>query len=206
MSDAFLYFASPIYTSENDEFLPIVSEVSDEELAKLTHDPHEIYPMFHTENFAGDTRLAEFCTFLAETGWNILKEQGYAMENFGVFVDSAWTQKHLKHSLMEQHVHAGSQLIGFYFLETPEGSSRALFHDPRPGKVQNFLPESNPSEATLASNTINFEPKPGLLIITNAWLPHSFSRHASDEALKFVHFNLSTVYNPPTQCSAAEVV
>jgi hypothetical protein len=107
---------------------------------------------------------------------------------------------------MEQHVHGGSQLVGFYFLETPEDSSRALFHDPRPGKVQNFLPESTPSEATLASNIINFEPKPGLLIITNAWLPHSFGRHASDEPLKFVHFSLNTVYQPPVQCSPAEVI
>jgi uncharacterized protein (TIGR02466 family) len=206
MTNAFYYFACPIYTSENPEFLTIVSEVSDEALAKLTHDPHEIYPMFHSESFANDPRLAEFCTFLAETGWNILKEQGYAMGNFGVSVDSAWTQKHLKHSLMEQHVHGGSQLVGFYFLETPEGSSRALFHDPRPGKVQNYLPEANPSEATLASNIINFEPRPGLLIITNAWLPHSFGRHGSDEPLKFVHFNLSAVYTPQCAAPAAEVV
>jgi len=206
MADVFHYFSSPLYVSENPEFLPVVSEVSDEMLAKLTHDPHEIYPMFHTDNFAHDPRLTEFCTFLAHTGWNILKEQGYAMENFGVTVDAAWTQKHLKHSLMEQHVHGGSQLVGFYFLETPEGSSRALFHDPRPGKLQNFMPETNPSEATLASNMINFEPKPGLLIISNAWLPHSFGRHASDEPLKFVHFNLSAVYSPPVQCSTAEVV
>lgn len=206
MSNAFHYFACPIYTSENPEFLSVVSEVSDEALAKLTHDPHEIYPMFHSENLVNDPRLTEFCAFIAKTGWDILKEQGYAMDNFGMSVDALWTQKHLKHSLMEQHVHGGSQLVGFYFLETPEGSSRALFHDPRPGKVQNFLPESNPSVATLASNIINFEPKPGLLIITNAWLPHSFGRHASDSPLKFIHFNLSAIYSPPTQCSAAEVI
>jgi len=206
MNNAHLYFCSPVYTSENPEFLISVSEVSEELLAKSVDDPHEIFPMLHTDNFADDPRVADFCRFLAETGWNILKDQGYAMDNFSVSVDAAWTQKHFKHSSMEQHVHGGSQLIGVYFLETPEGSSRPLFHDPRAGKVQNFLPESNPNEATMASNVINFEPKPGRLIITNAWLPHSFSRHASDKPLKFVHFNLSAFYSPPAKCSTAEVI
>lgn len=206
MANAFLHFASPIYVSENKEFLSSISEVSEEMLAKLPSDPHEVYPMFHTENFASDPRAEGFCTFIAQTGWNILKKQGYAMDNFGVSVEAAWTQKHYRHSHMEQHVHGGAQLVGFYFLETPEGCSRALFHDPRPGKVQNFLPEANPTEATVASGIINFTPKPGLLIFSNSWLPHSFSRHASDEPLKFVHFNLGVVHTPQNTCSTAEVV
>jgi hypothetical protein len=81
-----------------------------------------------------------------------------------------------------------------------------VFHDPRPGKLQGFLPEFNTSEATLASSMINFEPKPGMLIISNAWLPHSFTRHGSDEPLTFVHFNLSVTYTPQCNLSVAEVV
>jgi uncharacterized protein (TIGR02466 family) len=206
MSEAYFYFTSPIYISERPEFLPVVSEVSDEMLEKITHDPHELYPMFNSESFASDPRVADFVQFLAQQGWEILKSQGYAMENFSTQVDAAWTQKHYKHSLMEQHVHGGSQLVGFYFLETPENCSRAVFHDPRPGKLQGFLPEFNMSEATLASSMINFEPKPGMLIISNAWLPHSFGRHGSDEPLKFVHFNLSVMYTPQCAAPAAEVV
>jgi|TARA_R110000824_G_C15155388_1_gene671399 uncharacterized protein (TIGR02466 family) len=206
MTDTYFYFASPVYASEQPEFLDVVSEVSKDMLAKLTHDPHEIYPMFNTDDFATDPRMNEFCAFVAQTGWNVLKEQGYAMENFSMSVDSAWSQKHFKHSLMEQHVHGGSQLVGFYFLETPENCSRPLFHDPRPGKLQGFLPESDINQATLASNTINFEPKPGMLILSNAWLPHSFGRHGSDEPLEFVHFNLNAVYTPQCNAPPAEVV
>jgi hypothetical protein len=40
---------------------------------------------------------------------------------------------------------------------------------------------------------VNFQPNPGLLIFANSWLPHSFSKHASDEPIKFVHFNLTVV-------------
>jgi uncharacterized protein (TIGR02466 family) len=196
MAEAYFYFASPIYVSDHPEYLPVVSEVSEEMLSKITDDPHEIYPMVNTENFALDSRLEDFCRFLAEQGHSILKAQGYAMEDFGVSVDALWAQKHYKHSLMEQHVHGGSQLIGFYFLETPENCSRPLFHDPRPAKMQNYLTETNMSEVTLASGIVNFEPQPGKLIISNAWLPHSFGRHGSDEPLKFVHFNLGAFYAP----------
>lgn len=100
---------------------------------------------------------------------------------------------------MEQHVHMfGAQIVGFYFLEAPENSSRVVFHDPRPGKVQINLPEQDQSMATVASHMINFQPKPGLLIFSNAWLPHSFTRHASDKPLKFVHFNLTVQMAQPT--------
>lgn len=209
MSEAYFYFASPVYVSDHPEHLSVVSEVSEEMLSKITDAPHEIYPMVNTENFALDPRLENFCRFLAEQGHSILKTQGYAMEDFGVSVDALWAQKHYKHSLMEQHVHGGPQLVGFYFLETPENCSRPLFHDPRPAKMQNYLPETNISEATLASGIVNFEPQPGKLIISNAWLPHSFGRHGSDEPLKFVHFNLGAFYSPyvsQSDVQAAEIV
>jgi uncharacterized protein (TIGR02466 family) len=129
------------------------------------------------------------------------------MTNVSVMVDAVWTQEHHKHSLMEQHVHGfGTQLVGFFFLETPENCSRAMFHDPRGGKVQINLPEADMSVATPASNTINFAPEPGMMLISNAWLPHSFGRHGSDKPIKFVHFNLSVRYNQTCAAPAAEVI
>jgi len=110
---------------------------------------------------------------------------------------------------MEQHVHgSGSQIVGFYFLEVPENSSHVVFHDPRAGKPLISLAETDMSKATFASNAINFEPKEGMLMFTNAWLPHSFSRHGNKKPMKFIHFNLGVrpgmmnVVIPP----AAEVV
>ena len=53
------------------------------------------------------------------------------------------------------------------------------------------------ANATIASKMINFEPKPGLMIFSNAWLAHSFTRHASEKPIKFVHFNLTVQQNAP---------
>ena len=205
--EAYYYFPSAVYVSKKPEFLDAVNEVSDEMLKKLTHDVHELYPMHNTDNFANDPRVQNFVQYIGQNSYGILQGQGYDMSNFNVMVDAVWTQEHYKHSLMEQHVHGGgSQLVGFYFLETPENCSRAMFHDPRGGKVQINLPEADMSVATPASNTINFQPEPGMLIISNAWLPHSFGRHGSDKPIKFVHFNLSVQYAPQCNTNAAEVV
>jgi hypothetical protein len=126
------------------------------------------------------------------------------MTGASTFFTEMWTQEHHKHSLMEQHVHGnGAQLVGFYFLETPENCSKALFYDPRPGKVQVNLPEADMGQVTPASNAMGIEAKPGTLIFANAWLPHGFTRHASDKPIRFVHFNIGVEYAP---AQAAEVI
>ena len=162
-----------------------------------------------SDNLFPDPRMADFNQFVGSTAWNILQSQGYAMNNFSTVFESMWTQEHHKHSLMEQHIHGfGAQLVGFYFLEVPEFSSNVVFHDPRHGKVILNLPEADMSIATPASNAIHFNPKPGLLIFSNAYVPHSFGRHASDKPLKFVHFNIAVQFTQQNCClpPAAEVI
>jgi uncharacterized protein (TIGR02466 family) len=153
--------------------------------------------------------MAGFTEFVGATAWNILNEQGYAMQDKAVSFTEMWTQEHHKHSSMDAHVHGfGSQIVGFYFLETPEDCSHVVFHDPRSGKVQIDLPEQDMNIATPASKMINFTPKPGMMIFANSWLSHSFTRHAAEQPIKFVHFNL-TVIQQPQACAmppAAEIV
>ena len=197
-------FPSIVVTAFKPEFLKAVKAVSDEQLAQQPDDINEIYPAKMSGDFSQDPRLADFCTFIGKSAWEILRNQGHDMENASTFFTEMWTQEHHKHSLMEQHVHGnGAQLVGFYFLETPEDCSKALFYDPRPGKVQISLPEANMGEITPASNAIGIEAEPGTLIFANAWLPHGFTRHGADEPIRFVHFNINVEYAP---APAAEVV
>ncbi len=205
------HFPCPIYIIERPDFLEAVSTVSEESLAeqRKTHNLDEIYPVYMTGSYYGDSRVASFTEFVGATAWNILSEQGYAMQNKLVQFTEMWTQEHHKHSSMEAHVHGfGSQVVGFYFLETPENCSKVVFHDPRSAKVQIDLPEQDITMATPASKAINFTPKPGMLIFANSWLMHSFSRHAAEQPIKFVHFNL-TVIDQPQACAlspAAEII
>jgi len=47
----------------------------------------------------------------------------------------------------------------------------------------------------MASNMINYTPKPGLFLFTNAYVPHQFTRHADDKPVRFIHFNITALYN-----------
>ena len=206
------HFPCPIYLIERLDFLDIVNEVSEEALHVSRNEKQldEIYPVVMSNNYFDDPRIAKFSEFVGATSWNILNEQGFAMQDKTVSFTEMWTQEHYKHSAMDQHVHGhGSQIVGFYFLETPENCSRVVFHDPRAAKVQIDLPEQDMSMATPASKMINFIPKPGMMIFTNSWMAHSFTRHATEQPIKFVHFNLTVQTIPQMSCDIpppAEVI
>ena len=205
------HFPCPIYIIERPDFLEMVKLVSEEalEVQRKERDLDEMYPVYMTGSYFADPKMAAFSEFIGATAWNILNEQGYAMQDKAVSFTEMWTQEHHKHSAMDAHVHGyGSQIVGFYFLETPENCSRVVFHDPRSAKVQIDLPEQDANMATPASKMINFTPKPGMMIFANSWLAHSFTRHAADLPIKFVHFNLAVIQQPLARAipPAAEIV
>jgi len=208
---AFYYFPATVYCIEKSEFLKDAQAACKKAIAKQKKERKldEIYPVYMTENLYDYEGMDKLSEYIAQSSWSILKEQGYAMENFTTQFSEFWCQEHYKHSAMDQHVHGyGSQIVGFYFTETPENCSKVLFHDPRSAKVQINLPESDPTQAMPASNIINFQPKPGLLMFTNAWLAHSFTRHAANKPIQFIHFNLYVQPNQqaPTCVAPAEVI
>ena len=199
-----VYFPSTMYIIERPDFLDVVRRVSEEnlEIQRKKQELNEIYPVTMTESYFADLRIKDFSDFVGATAWNILNEQGYNMQNFNTTFMEMWTQEHHKHSAMDQHIHGyGSQIVGFYFLETPENCSKVVFHDPRAAKTPVDLPEQDTTVATFASKMVNFQPKPGMLIFANAWLAHSFTRHAAETPIKFVHFTLGVRYSENAVCA-----
>jgi uncharacterized protein (TIGR02466 family) len=199
----FGYFITPIYHITKPEFLDSVREVSkrllaenEKEIPKL----NPIYPVRQSGSLLGEEKLKEFFDFVGYSSWSALNSEGYAMENISLHFQEAWVQEHHKHSGHDEHVHAfGSQLIGFYFFDTPEDSGRLVFHDPRPAKRQINLPEANMNLATDASAAINFEPKAGDLFFAPSWVPHSIGRHGGSKPLRMIHMTMAVSFVPPEQ-------
>lgn len=210
--NANLYFPTIIYTIDKPEFLESVNKVAEESLVESRKNQklNDVYPLYMTGNLYDKPEIIPFQFYVGQTAFNILNEQGYNLDGYEPYFSEMWCQEHYRASGMDQHTHgAGSQIVGFYFLECPEDCSRVLFHDPRAGKPLISWSEKDMSQATFASNIINFEAKPGMLMFTNAWLPHSFSRNESTKPMKFIHFNLGL--RPSMQVNmcpapAAEVV
>lgn len=191
--ETFLYFPTAIHATNLPEFLHAANQVSKEFLSKQTHEINDVYPVRMTGQIYNDERLSEFCDTILDLGWNVLDQQGYDMQHFRVILTEMWVQQHHKYSLMEHHVHGGDQLVGFYFLKAPKNGSKPIFYDPRPAKVITDLPLKPSPEINAATNIINFEPEPGRMFISNSFLPHSFSKNASDEPTEFIHFNLKVI-------------
>ena len=211
MSDTwqqFDYFPSSIYILHKPEFFEGVKTVANEYLEKVKKDVklNEIYPMYHTHGFAHDNRILDFASYIANTSWNILDNQGFNMNNKETYFMMMWMQQHYKSSSMDQHVHPfGCKIVGFYILDAPENCNEMVLHDPRPGKVQDSFGVDLTCQIEHSIDRIHLKLEPGMLIFTNSWLPHSFTRNASDKPFSFVHFNLGIrdYYPPPP---AAEVI
>ena len=188
------FFSAPVYVIEKPEFLKSTRKVVKRSLAKRKGevDLNPVYPVYMTENLNYEPEMLEFANFVAQTAWDILFAQGYAMDNFNTYFESMWCQEHHATSSMEKHIHGNGVLMtGFYFLDCPKDATRAVFHDPRDAKVITSLPERNALEATHASNMINVIPKEGVLMFSNSWLPHSFTKNQSNKPVRFIHFNVA---------------
>lgn len=196
MSDTwrqFDYFPSSIYMMDKPEFLHSVNTVAKHYLENIKKESEldKIYPIYQTYSFFHEESISDFCSYVAQTSWNILSSQGFNMDTKETFILEMWSHHYYKYGSMEQHVHSvGSYITGFYILETPKNCSKFLIHDPRPGKVQMNFGNNMRDQLYNSTDIINFDPEPGMLVFTNSWLPHSFSRNGSEHPFSFVHFNI----------------
>ena len=209
--DEFHYFVTPIYITKQPQFLDTVKTIAADSIKQVhgKSKPNKIHPVLMSGNLLEDERIEDFAAFVGQTAWNIRSSQGYAMDQFNTTFTEMWSQEHYQTSSMDYHAHpGGSFLVGFYFLDTPEGCPPAVIHDPRPGRVMLDLPQADVNQLSLSSTMVNFTPEPGMLMFAPAWLAHSFSRNTSKAPFRFVHFNLSVQPSAPAapQMPEAEII
>lgn len=204
--DTDYFFASPVYSISRPDFLKKVSKVSEESLDESRDhiEMNKLWPHMMSGDFSQDLRIENFTQYVLSTAWNVLVSQGYLMENYELGFTAMWTQEHHLNSDMPEHVHSDySQLVAFYFLEVPEDGSALVLHDPRAGKVQIDLHPKNIQDITHASRQIFVKPKAGDLIITNAYLAHSFTRNMNKNPTTFVHMNIAAWPHRPQACEVS---
>jgi uncharacterized protein (TIGR02466 family) len=205
--DELHYFVTPIYITKQPQFLDTVKAIAAASIKQVhgKSKPNKIHPVLMSGNLLEDERIEDFAAFVGQTAWNILSSQGYAMDQFNTTFTEMWSQEHYQTSSMDYHAHPGGNfLVGFYFLDTPEGCPPAVIHDPRPGRIMLDLPQADVNQLSLASTMVNFTPEPGMLMFAPAWLAHSFSRNTSKAPFRFVHFNITVQPNAPAACPMPE--
>jgi hypothetical protein len=193
-------FPTIVYSVEKPEFLSPVSRVAARYLDQKSSVIDEFVTM--TADFSHEFEVAGFAQYVSQTVWNILESQGHDMSRFVTYFQEMWLQQHNKYSVMDQHIHgAGASFSALYFVDVPDGCSSMVIYDPRPAKVITALPMKDDA---IARQQLTFRPKQGMLVLTPAWLPHSFTRQMSDLPMRFVHMNLSVA--PAPEAPEVEIV
>jgi uncharacterized protein (TIGR02466 family) len=196
------FFASSIYIKENISFLEKLNNASDkyiEEAIKINKDKFKDQSDFglvhHSSSLIHDNDFLEFSKFISQNAYSILDEQGYNLNDYVMYITEMWVQQFAKNGggHHSPHTHWNGHISGFYFLKCSDKTSYPIFHDPRPSKVMNQLPEKDVNSFSDAVDLINFKPKPGTFVFFNSYLGHEFVVDHGIEPFRFIHFNIRAV-------------
>ena len=122
----------------------------------------------------------------------ILKEQGYNLDDYELYVSGLWAQELINGAGTDVHVHANSQIAGFLFLEAPESGAFPVYHDSRKGKELVDLMFTQGNEINSATNAIYFNNVvPGTVFFNNSWLHHRLQGGPSQLPTRCIHFIVS---------------
>lgn len=197
-----LLFPTMIYKINLPQFVEPLRTVAKRylELIKKEREVDELYPVQQTWSFHAEPEAEHFVKFVLQYAWEIMAKQGYQLQGLGTAFQAAWFQDHHKTSSMEKHSHGDpAKMVGFYFLEVPEGEKTPwlVLDDPRPAKTQSepFV-KPNSDKLEIASPRVSFKPRVGDLYLTPAWVPHALTRNGSDKAFLLAHINVCLLALP----------
>ena len=186
--DRFEYFPSCVYRDEQPEWVnytrQVVQKYYNQTLSQGTLD--------QTDHMANDPDLKFLVDYLLLASDTILREQGYDMDKYELYVSGLWGQDVKCNGGTNVHVHKNSQICGWFFLETPEGGAYPVYHEPRMNKQMIELDYVQGQELTNSSPFVHFNNvKPGTILMANSWMQHQLTQNNSQEETKSVHFIVS---------------
>jgi uncharacterized protein (TIGR02466 family) len=186
----FDYFSSTIYREEIPIWVDKTLKIAEKHYEAVKQKVKD--NVYQTQDMNEDKELNFLTSYFKDKSISILKEQGYATDSYEFFVEAMWGQEFNCNGSNIMHIHADSQLSGFYFLETPEGGSYPIFDDPRSSKKMASLMPEQTDKINSATSHIHFNNViPGTMMMFNSWLPHMITTSFSKEPTKFIHFILS---------------
>ena len=186
--DRFEYFPSRVYRDEQPEWVDYTCQVVQKYYDKITSNG----VLDQTNHMANDPDLKFLVDYLVLASNTILREQGYDMDKYELYVSGLWGQDVKCNGSTNVHVHRNSQICGWFFLETPDNGAYPVYHDPRMNKQMVELDYVQGSELTNASPQVHFNNvKPGTLLMANSWMQHQLTQNNSQAQTKSIHFVVS---------------
>jgi uncharacterized protein (TIGR02466 family) len=186
--DAYTYFPSVIYREEHPDWVGYTLQVAQKYYAAAQNGG----VMAQTDHMANDPDLKFLVDYLVLASNTILREQGYDVDKYELYVAGLWGQDVKCNGSTNVHIHKNSQICGWFFLETPEGGSYPVYHDPRMNKQMIELDYVQGTELTNASSTVHFNNvQPGTILMANSWMQHQLTPNMAQTETKSIHFIVS---------------
>ena len=186
--DRYEYFPSCVYRDEQPEWVGYTRQVVQKYYDQVASNGL----LDQTNTMANDPDLKFLVDYLVLASDTILREQGYNMDKYELYVSGLWGQDVKCNGGTNVHVHKHSQICGWLFLETPEDGAYPIYHDPRMNKQIIELDYARNPEITNATSEIHFKNvRPGTILMANSWIQHQILPGPAQAQTKSVHFIIS---------------
>ena len=202
------YFASPIYHEEKPQWASKLNKLCDpyikqaredqkqrlEELKKVGYS-NDIGQTYHSNPLEPDENFRFLHDYMAEKSRWVLDDMGYDMSNYNLIYTESWVQEFSYNGAGHHwfHTHPNCHISGFYFLKASDKTSRPMFQDPRTAHVPLKLKEKDSKKITNANDLVNYNVKPGTLIIFPAYMSHAYMVDHGIEPFRFIHINMRAI-------------
>ena len=203
------FFSCPVWFADEPSFVDDLNKASDPYIKmskknlkkdinkrnKEFGNKGDMGNVFHSTSLINDPNFLELQNYVGATAHNLLKEMGFDLTDYQMFVTELWVQEFAKsggghHTL---HTHWNGHISGFYFLKASEKTSMPLFEDPRAGNMMNLLPEKDKTKISYASTQINYKVNPGRMIFFPSYMPHQYVTDMGYEPFRFIHWNCQAI-------------
>lgn len=199
-------FSSPVYSMIMPTYLKKLNEACDPhiEKAKKVNQPlidqrnknykkdlKDFAFVHHSLDIREDPALQEFISFVKDTSYTILNEQGYDLTDHKIILKDLWVQEFPRAGggYHWPHIHENCHISGFYFLKCSPKTSYPVFHDPRPAKIVTDLPLKK-EENMYGYSRYEKKVLPGTFVFFNSYLLHEYLMDTGVEPFRFIHFNI----------------
>jgi uncharacterized protein (TIGR02466 family) len=185
---AYEYFPSVVYREEHPDWVGYTLQVAQKYYAAAQNGG----VVAQTDHMANDPDLKFLVDYLVLASTTILRDQGYDMDKYELYVSGLWGQDVKCNGGTDVHIHKNSQICGWFFLETPKDGSYPIYHDPRMNKKMIELDSVHSPELTNASSYVHFNNvKPGTVLMANSWIQHQLTQNMAQAETKSIHFIVS---------------
>ena len=198
------YFNTTIWSEQKPEFIKSLTKASNKYIKAARNFPEakahikkfgDFGRSYHSTPLTADNNFLDFRNYIGQKSWEYLDHQGFDMSRYTTMFSELWVQEFAKkggghHSA---HIHWNQHVSGFYFLKCSDKTSYPVFHDPRTGARATKLKMKSENNILSSTELVNYQPKPGTLIIFPGYLEHEFAVDFGKDPFRFIHWNIQAI-------------